>query len=338
MRLRRRGFTLIELLVVIAIIAILIGLLLPAVQKIREAANRMSCTNKIKQIGLACHNYESANSNFPPAGKGYGFCQSSATYIGDTAIINMNGLVLLLPYIEQDSLFARANTNSSFAVLGASNLRNTSPGAAQVGNPSSNGNSVLNNMDVKAFDCPSATGTGTTGWSVTVHTTNYDFIASRGDFSNCNYWRYTTSPTTTKYIFGENSATRFADITDGSSNTLMIGETTNGGRCNGPDNGWSLRDWAMTGIDPAIATLNDWTYPNYNWSGCYNAANPAAPAGMGTPRPGRLGDWGRAGSMHTGGVNFALGDGSVRFLKQTLSVTILAQLSLMGDGQSPSMD
>ena len=329
----RSGFTLIELLVVIAIIAILIGLLVPAVQKIRDSAARAQCQNNLKQLALACHNYEGVYKVLPPAGKGYGWCSSNPGGTGDSAILNMSGWVLVLPYVEQMGLARRLNINAAFSnqntgyCCGLTGNHN----GALAGNAAANGNGALMSVQLPIFICPADSGDRVQpassaygpGGSLTGQHSTYDFITSENDSglsqsgNGCNYWRRASSAV--RYIFGENSSTRITSIADGTSNTFLLGETTVT-VYNGRASCWGYRGWVMTGVDPA-AGINVWSYYGYI-----------------TPEVGRLGSWGRAGSLHTGGCNFAMADGSVRFVWESTSNTILLQTARMADGYSPNLD
>jgi prepilin-type N-terminal cleavage/methylation domain-containing protein/prepilin-type processing-associated H-X9-DG protein len=322
--LRRTAFTLIELLVVIAIIAVLLGLLLPAVQKVREAASRGSCQNNLKQIGLALHGYHDANGRFPPAGRGYGWCRNPALY-ADPVIYNSNGLTLLLPYLEQGNLFNRFDPMqcSSNCMDGNSNC---CPPVTAVGRRAGDavlsGNGAVASTQLSVFRCPSDPGdpwlpadNGEYGIdarsALRGAKTNYDFSASN-DYE-CNSWR--RQATTIRRLFGENSTTRMADVRDGLSNTLAVAESTldvYNGRCSA----WGYRGWVMVGIDVGTYGINNWTYPPV----------------LANPRVGQLGSWAYAGSLHPGGANFLLADGAVRFIPENTSNVVLRNLAMMADG------
>lgn len=331
----RRAFTLIELLVVIAIIAILIGLLLPAVQKVRDSAARVTCQNQMKQIGLALHNYMSDNKKFPAAGKGYSFCAGA----GDTQIYNSNGLTLLLPYLEQDALYRQMNHNEAYATLASGGTwRNTAAAnpTALVGNPLTNGNAAAASTVVKAYICPADSSAQPTarlsggyygpGGSFRGAATNYDFIVDQASFGTCNHWK--NAATGDKYLFGENSnvTPEMATNSDGLSNTLAIGETTRWHQ-NGAAFAWAYRAWVMIGIDlahPSNPGMNLWHLPTVDptWQ------NPPY-----TPVIGRTRTWWSAGaSMHTGGANFCFGDGAVKFISDKTDAPTLKALCTMANG------
>lgn len=333
-----RGFTLVELLVVIAIIAILVGLLLPAVQQAREAARRMQCSNNLKQLCLALHNYESAHRKYPPAGVGYSWCLSTATGAGSKQLLNSNGLVQLLPFIEQISLYNRFNHAEAYAVTGPAATRNAA--GTVMGDPSTNGNARAAGMVLSFLQCPSdKTGAldrllfgqhygphpSSTQSNLGGTSTNYDFITAFQDFSTCNYWKMSSG--VNKRMFGENSDTRPATVTDGLSNTLAMGETTKW-HVNGRGFAWAYRTWVMTGIDPAHPNqccMNLWHLPSVDptWQ------NPPYTPVVGNVRTW----WAAAASLHTGGCHFGFGDGSIRFVSQTTNQVTMTRLARIADGE-----
>jgi prepilin-type N-terminal cleavage/methylation domain-containing protein/prepilin-type processing-associated H-X9-DG protein len=297
-RARRAAFTLIELLVVIAIIAILIGLLLPAVQKVREAAARMSCSNNLKQMGLAVHNFEGNNQFFPPGinlpiAKVSGgvfptnFLVTSGI-VGQPPFPNQFGswLMYILPYVEQDNLQKAMNFN----VREYGNCNGQSSAGAQI---------------VKIYLCPSdpitqPVSTYTTG-GVTYYFGMNSYLGNGGTRS----W-YVSSMTNDGVLY-MNSKTTFGSITDGTSSTFLAGERYH-------------KDPAYTGI----ATLGGWAWANYDagqdylGSTCVPLNYTLAP-GTQTGYPNYPEDDRVAafGSGHTNGANFVFCDGSVRFLTTT---------------------
>lgn len=337
-RLVASGFTLVELLVVIAIIGVLVALLLPAVQAAREAARRIHCANNIKQIGLALHNFHDANRRFPPAGSGYNWCCSASNGTGDRQIYNSNGLVLLLPYLEQENLFRKFNLKQASAQtttsLGPPNCVNNNA-TSVVGDPSTNGNGATASAVVNEFICASDDnppvgrlfgeyyGPGGDGSTLEGAATNYDFITSDLDYDVCNFWK---SAGERQRIFGENSSTPIRHILDGTSNTLMVGETTKW-HVNGAAFAWAYRTHAMVGIDPGESEpgINHWHLPHQH---------PTWQSPPYVPIVGRIRTWwAAAGSLHPGGAHFCCADGSVHFLSESIDALVIEALCTKSGGE-----
>jgi prepilin-type N-terminal cleavage/methylation domain-containing protein/prepilin-type processing-associated H-X9-DG protein len=246
---KRRGFTLIELLVVIAIIAVLVGLLVPAVQKVREAANRMSCTNNLKQLGLASANYDSTNGQLPPGNVGPAATEQAETGAGTGGWSNgpfVGVLIQLLPYIEQDNLFKGLQLASTSPDQNGAGYPNNHWFQFNAANPASPAYPNVANYTamkqgkIKTLQCPSApsadgkkvlmgigvivVSSGTTylgRWEE-----DYVGVEAYQSFAKTNYLASQGSGPRTTYAgpFTNRSKTRMGAIPDGTSQTIGFGE------------------------------------------------------------------------------------------------------------------
>lgn len=309
------GFTLVELLVVIAIIGILVALLLPAVQAAREAARRMSCSNNVKQIGLALHNYHDTFKSFPPGAVFYGGNNDRGSV-----------LIRILPFMEQQQLYDLFNMN-------VSTDGQTFPAGV-------NGGIQLRGAQVPVFICPSDTNQPRgTAPAISMPPNYYPSMGPSASITNspsctcplfAQFQQWNQANTSTDNPAGPfsrrgwNFTSNMASITDGTSNTIFMGEVRAdcsshvqagwshsnkwGGFTHIPINFDSCRTLAQAtaeGLDPCYATCN--------WN---------AEVGF--------------KSRHPGGAMFAIGDGSTQFIAETIDMQTYQYLGSRNDGQPAS--
>jgi len=397
---RRRGFTLIELLVVIAIIAVLISLLLPAVQSAREAARRAQCTNNLKQIGLAVHNYLSANNALPPA-----YIVYSPLGASQNTAQTFSGLARMLPFLEQNSIYNAINFNVA-ARWGAGdgdivgNMNGSTADCDSWGliNASASGNQI------NSFLCPSDTelanltffiyakggasqmvgrgnypmngGTnpvvaGQMNGAAYIPTMKQGLAAANGGIVSCCEMVGGAGPAALANVNGDAPVT-IASFTDGTSNTAAYAEWVRGDGSSSPGVGGSakgglpaiymnasLTSTSFTGIgaDTLAAKACDNLFDNknsnlvYTWKGDWWIADLFTYSHTQTPN--RISCWyndigGRpwsgaasmtaAASRHPGGVNVAFADGSVHFIKSSISYQSWQGLGTRAGGEVLSSD
>jgi prepilin-type N-terminal cleavage/methylation domain-containing protein/prepilin-type processing-associated H-X9-DG protein len=371
---KRSGFTLIELLVVIAIIAVLVSLLLPAVQQAREAARRTQCKNNLKQFGLAMHNFHDAMLAFPQGDRartaGDGFC-----YIEETAMIS------LLPYFDQGNLSNLSTTFDAdkewYCIAEDSNLEETplamaicpsatngpvndvalwGPGADDISN---DGKSTFGAMHYAfskgvndswciSFDDDNESGPPT-GTNFRSSRNGAPEVGTKIGYANGPI------PASEKGMFNREFSVKIAQITDGTSNTLAMGEAAGGPTwllCTGAgcgtatittyqaNTGWIVgqpgdEDQTVSGTSPFACTIDP--INKYPVTRSYMALGPldrsVQQRDCRSSLNGGLNSVSGFRSQHTGGAQFLLADGSVRFISQNINLTLYRGLSTIGGNE-----
>ena len=308
---QQKGFTLIELLVVIAIIGVLIGLLLPAVQKVRESAARLQCTNNLKQIGLAMMNYESTYNRFPA-----GYLDNMTTNRPNSAatsnpdpITGWGWGTLILPYIEQESLYKSININSIA-------MNNTYAGTI-----------AFRKTVIKGFLCTSDdTGLNT----FTISGTGGNFELAKSSYAGVN-GQAELADFDTAFGLGmllRGRGVSIAEVTDGLSNTLFVGERSSKSAKQAVGTLSGVCTWVgalpggdLDGETPALYILG--------WTG-----NPSSPAKPNMPEPDGSFHPESFTSKHSGGVNFLFGDGSVKFIIDSIDGQTWVKLGTRQGGET----
>ncbi|UUO06356.1 DUF1559 domain-containing protein [Blastopirellula sp. J2-11] len=310
-----RGFTLVELLVVIAIIGVLIALLLPAVQQAREAARRLDCKNRMKQIGLSLHNYHDTHRTFP-----FGtIIEPNACPPASSARRGAPWTVMILPFLEQNARYDQFDFKGTFA---------------GIANEGSSTNEALQIIPNSAYQCPTDPNASTDEPN-----TNYRGVQGGGALADALCATGTASNQRLFFDSGMlfmNSKIGLRDVTDGTTNTWMVGES---------------RWWFAVGQNTPYDTYFTWasTVRNAGTSSHVNVVaaavdpinnplvdyNPANgpytdhPAGIGAV----VGTHTRAfGSWHVGGAQFIRGDASVHFATETMDLSIYRQMATRSDG------
>jgi prepilin-type N-terminal cleavage/methylation domain-containing protein/prepilin-type processing-associated H-X9-DG protein len=340
-RRRSAGFTLIELLVVIAIIAVLIGLLLPAIQKVREAANRIRCQNSLKQVGIALHAFaDSNNGSFPP-----GRISTKAGFppLGvpvSTATISHSWVPFVLPYLEQQAIFARYHTE----VLWADALNR--PGVTQI--------------QLRILQCPSAPQADRLhmeAWPIGGATTGQpwggctDYAAIKGIRTGAGQLATSgliDAVANAEGVMPDTVMRRIADVRDGTSNTIAVAEDA--GR---PALWRAGKRIPLATLDPSmprypVEDAAGGDMPGGAWAEQQNAffLDGATPDGVLKPGtcainctnnycglPTRNYDDGEIYSFHAGGANCLFADGSVHFLQANMDIRVLARLVTRDGGE-----